>query len=42
MTEERLLRDVYDAFNRRDIEGAVAAMHADVDWPNAWESGRVQ
>jgi hypothetical protein len=41
MEHERLLRDVYDAFNRRDIEGAVAAMHADVDWPNAWEGGRV-
>jgi hypothetical protein len=41
VTEERLLRDVYDAFNRRDIERAVAAMHDDVDWPNAWEGGRV-
>jgi len=41
MEHERLLRDVYDAFNRRDIERAVAAMHPDVDWPNAWEGGRV-
>jgi ketosteroid isomerase-like protein len=38
---ERLLRDVYDAFNRRDIDAAVAAMHPDVDWPNAFEGGRV-
>jgi hypothetical protein len=41
MDHEALLRDVYDAFNRRDIERAVAAMHAEVDWPNAWEGGRV-
>jgi hypothetical protein len=38
---ERLLRDVYAAFNRRDIDAAVAVMHADVDWPNAFEGGRV-
>jgi ketosteroid isomerase-like protein len=38
---EALLRDVYEAFNRRDIDAAVAAMHPDVDWPNAWEGGRV-
>jgi ketosteroid isomerase-like protein len=38
---ERLLRAVYDAFNRRDVEAVLAAMHGDVDWPNAWEGGRV-
>jgi hypothetical protein len=41
MDYEPLLRDLYEAFNRRDIERAIAAMHADVDWPNAWEGGRV-
>src|ERR687885_670258 len=41
MDHEPLLRDVYDAFNRRDIDRVIAAMHADVDWPNAWEGGRV-
>jgi ketosteroid isomerase-like protein len=41
MSHEALLRDVYAAFNRRDIEGAIAAMHPDVDWPNAFEGGRV-
>ena len=41
MNQERLLRDLYDAFNRRDIEEAIAAMQPDVDWPNAWEGGRV-
>jgi hypothetical protein len=38
---ETLLRDVYAAFNRRDIDAVVAVMHADVDWPNAFEGGRV-
>ena len=41
MTHERLLRDLYDAFNRRDVDRVIAVMHADVDWPNAWEGGRV-
>jgi len=42
MEHEPLLRDLYDAFNRRDVERVVAAMHEDVDWPNAWEGGRVR
>jgi ketosteroid isomerase-like protein len=41
MDHEALLRDVYAAFNRRDVERAIAAMHPDVDWPNAFEGGRV-
>lgn len=31
----------YRAFNARDLDSAVALMHPDVDWPNAWEGGRV-
>jgi hypothetical protein len=31
---------VYAAFNARDIDGALALMHEDVDWPNGWEGGR--
>lgn len=38
---EELLRSMYGAFNRRDIDTVVAAMTADVDWPNGWEGGRV-
>jgi ketosteroid isomerase-like protein len=38
--EERLLRRAYEAFNVRDIEGALALMHPDVDWPNGMEGGR--
>ncbi len=37
---EQLLRGAYDAFNARDIDGALALMHADVDWPNAMEGRR--
>jgi ketosteroid isomerase-like protein len=38
---EQRLRETYDAFNARDIERVLAQMTADVDWPNAWEGGRV-
>ena len=36
-----LLRDAYAAFNRRDIDGVLASMSADVDWPNGMEGGCV-
>jgi ketosteroid isomerase-like protein len=38
---EQALRSAYDAFNARDVEAAVELMHPEVDWPNAWEGGRV-
>ena len=38
---EQLLRRAYEAFNARDIQGALATMHPQVDWPNALEGGRV-
>ena len=38
---EALLRRTYDAFNARDVDAVLATMHDDVDWPNAWEGGRV-
>ena len=40
-TRYDLLRQVYAAFNARDIDTVLAAMHPDVDWPNGWEGGRV-
>ncbi len=42
MNQHALLRDLYDAFNRRDVDAVLAAMHPDVDWPNAFEGGRVR
>lgn len=38
---EDTLRAAYEAFNARDLDAAVELMHPDVDWPNAWEGGRV-
>jgi ketosteroid isomerase-like protein len=38
---EALLRRTYDAFNARDVDAVIATMRDDVDWPNAWEGGRV-
>jgi hypothetical protein len=37
---EALLRSAYRAFNARDIDAALAAMHPDVDWHNAMEDRR--
>lgn len=39
---EQVVRSAYRAFNRRDIDAALKLMHPDVDWPNAWEGGRVK
>jgi ketosteroid isomerase-like protein len=39
---ERLIRDLYASFNARDIEAVLAHLDPDVDWPNAWEGGRLQ
>lgn len=41
VSDEDVLRAAYAAFNARDIEAAVELMHPEVDWPNAWEGGRV-
>ena len=42
MTDEQRLRSMYAAFNARDIDAVLASMTEDVDWPNAWEGGRVR
>ncbi len=34
-----LIRRAYAAFNVRDIDGALSAMHPDVRWPNGMEGG---
>jgi ketosteroid isomerase-like protein len=38
---EALIRDLYASFNARDIEAVLTKLHPDVDWPNAWEGGRL-
>lgn len=40
-TDEDVLRSAYAAFNARDVEAATELMHPEVEWPNAWEGGRV-
>jgi hypothetical protein len=32
---------LYEAFNRRDLDGVLAMMSDEVDWPNAWKGGRL-
>ena len=39
--EIELLRIAYAAFNRREIETVLGLMHANVDWPNGMEGGRL-
>jgi hypothetical protein len=41
MDAEQTVRAAYRAFNDRDAARAAEMMHAEVDWPNAWEGGRV-
>jgi ketosteroid isomerase-like protein len=38
---EETLRRTYRAFNDRDVDVVIEQLHPDVDWPNAWEGGRV-
>ena len=38
---ETLLAQAYSAFNRRDIDSALALMSENVSWPKASEGGRV-
>lgn len=34
-------QQLYEAFNRRDVDGVLAMLCEDVDWPNAWKGGRL-
>jgi ketosteroid isomerase-like protein len=36
-----VIRAAYRAYTERDLDAALELMHLDVDWPNAWEGGRV-
>jgi SnoaL-like domain len=41
MNPEELLRKTLAAFNARDLDTALAAMHSSVEWPEGMESGVV-
>jgi len=38
---ENLIYKAYNAFNARDIDTALSTMHANVQWPKAFEGGYV-
>jgi ketosteroid isomerase-like protein len=40
-SNRELLAEAYTAFNRRNIDGVIALMCPDVDWPNGMEGGRL-
>ena len=40
--DTEILRQLYAAFNARDLKTALALMHPDVHWPNGWEGGWVE
>ncbi len=40
-TYETLITKAYAGFNARDIDAALAVMHADIEWPKAFEGGYV-
>jgi ketosteroid isomerase-like protein len=40
-SDEDIVRAAYEAFNARDLAAALELMHPEVDWPNAWQGGRV-
>ncbi len=41
MDYQDLINQAYQAFNARNIDGVLALMHPDVQWPNGWEGGYV-
>jgi hypothetical protein len=40
--DRRLITAMYDAFNSRQLDAALATMHPAVRWPRAWEGDHVQ
>jgi hypothetical protein len=39
--EQDVLTRLYEAFNRRDVDTVLTALHPEVDWPNGMEGGRL-
>lgn len=39
---EELVKKAYTAFNAREIKQALSTMHAEVEWPKAFEGGYVK
>jgi len=41
MDRKTLVERAYRGFNARDVDGVLATLHPDVEWPNGWEGGWV-
>ena len=41
ISNEQFLQNLYDAFNKREIETIISSMHPDVKWANGVEGGFV-
>ena len=41
MNYQSIIPQMYDAFNKRDIDTVFLFMNEDVHWPNGWEGGYV-
>jgi hypothetical protein len=41
MSDHGVIRELYRAFNQRDVDAVLASMSDDVHWPNGWEGGYV-
>jgi hypothetical protein len=41
MSTQALISEAYSAFNKRDVDGTLALMSENVNWPRASEGGRV-
>ncbi|MGY1702249.1 nuclear transport factor 2 family protein [Geodermatophilus sp. SYSU D00766] len=44
MTEpdrDEVIRSLYRAYSAHDLDAVIDVLSPDVDWPNAWEGGRV-
>jgi len=41
MSAKAALERMYADFNARRIDDVLELLHAEVDWPNGWEGGRV-
>ena len=41
MDTKAIIEQAYSAFNKRDIDGALALMTEDVSWPKASEGGKI-
>jgi ketosteroid isomerase-like protein len=41
MIYQDIIEQLYEAFNKRDIDAVLKHFHSNVAWPNGWEGGYV-